>query len=291
MSIDTIIRSRGNDSLTLEEMQRRLPAIFAPQPHVSRSDRYVYVSTEDVMTALMEKGFVPVEARVTRSRDPDRKNYTKHMVRMRLLGETALAVGDTFLEVILRNAHDGTAAYDFMAGLFKLLCLNGMAVDDGTIASVHIRHAGNRDRQIQAVVDGAFQIVEHAPLALEAPKVWPAIKLTRDEQMAFAESARTVRFGDKEGNVDTPITAEQLLYVRREADRGTGPNGRSDLWRTFNVVQENTVKGGLHARIQNDRGRWRNMSTREVKSIDGDLKLNRALWQLASEMAKLKAAA
>jgi hypothetical protein len=33
------------------------------------------------------------------------------------------------------------------------------------------------------------------------------------------------------------------------------------------------------------------MSTREVTSIDGDLKLNRALWQLGSEMAKLKAAA
>ena len=288
---DTMIRSRGNDSLTLEEMQRRLPAIFAPQPHVSRSDRYVYVSTEDMMSALMEKGFAPVEARVSRSRDPDRQNYTKHMVRMRLLGETALAVGDTYLEVILRNAHDGTAAWEFLAGLFKLLCLNGMAVDNGTIASVHVRHAGNRERQIQAVVDGAFQIVEHAPLALEAPKVWPTIELTRDEQMVFADAARTVRFGNAEGVVDTPITVEQLLYVRREADRGTGPNGRSDLWRTFNVVQENTVKGGLHARIQNDQGRWRNMSTREVKSIDGDLKLNRALWQLASEMAKLKPAA
>ena len=291
MTTDTIIRSRGNDSLTLEEMQRRLPAIFAPQPHVSRSDRYVYVSTQDVMSALMEKGFRPVEARVSRSRDLDRQNYTKHMVRMRLFGETALAVGDTFLEVILRNAHDGTAAYELLAGLFKLLCLNGMAVDTDTIASVHVRHAGNRERQIQSVVDGAFQIVEHAPLALEAPKVWPTIELTRDEQMVFADAARTVRFGNAEGVVDTPITAEQLLYVRREADRGTGPNGRSDLWRTFNVVQENTIKGGLHARIQNDRGRWRNMSTRGVNSIDGDLKLNRALWQLASEMAKLKAAA
>ena len=207
-----------------------------------------------------------------------------------LFGETALAVGDTFLEVILRNAHDGTAAYELLAGLFKLLCLNGMAVDTDTISSVRVRHAGNHERQIQQVVDGAFNIIEHAPLALEAPKVWPTIKLTRDEQMVFADAARTVRFGDKDGNVDTPITAEQLLYARREADRAPGPNNESDLWRTFNVVQENTIKGGLHARIQNDQGRWRNMSTREVKSIDGDLKLNRSLWKLASEMAKLKAA-
>jgi hypothetical protein len=272
-------------------MQRRLPAIFAPQPHESRSDRYVYVSTQDVMSALMNEGFVPVEARVSRSRDQDRQNYTKHMVRMRLLGETALAVGDTFLEVILRNAHDGTAAYELLAGLFKLLCLNGMAVANDTIASVHVRHAGNRDKQIQSVVDGAFEIIHNAPLALEAPKVWPTIELNRDEQMAFATAARTVRFSDKDGHVDTPITAEQLLYPRREADRATGPNGRSDLWRTFNVVQENTTKGGLSGFTINDSGRRRRMSTREIKSIDGDLKLNRELWRLASKMAELKAAA
>jgi hypothetical protein len=266
-------------------MQRRLPAIFAPQPHESRSERYVYVSTQDVMSALMNEGFVPVEARVSRSRDQDRQNYTKHMVRMRLLGETALAVGDTFLEVILRNAHDGTAAYELLAGLFKLLCLNGMAVANDTIASVHVRHAGNRDRQIQSVVDGAFQIIHNAPLALEAPRTWPTIELNRDEQMAFATAARTVRFGDPEGHVDTPITAEQLLHPRRPQDEG------SDLWRVFNRVQENTVKGGLRGYSVNDRGRRRRMSTREVTSIDGDLKLNRALWQLGSEMAKLKAAA
>src|SRR6266576_2327610 len=278
----TILRARAGDTLSLDEMRQRLPAIFAERPHESRSERYVYVSTKDVMGALIEEGFEPVEARVSRSRDANRQNFAKHLVRLRYREEKKLQVGDTLLEVFLRNAHDGTAAYELGAGLFKLLCLNGMTVDDGTIASVHIRHSGNRERQLKQVVDGAYQIIEHAPLALEAPKVWPTINLTRDEQMAFAESAHIVRFGDAEGTVDTPIKADQLLHPRREADRG------DDLWRVFNRVQENTTKGGLSARYRNDRQQWRTATTREVRGIDGDIKLNRALWMLASEMAKLK---
>jgi len=61
-------------------------------------------------------------------------------------------------------------------------------------------------------------------------------------------------------------------------------------------VQENTIKGGLTARQPdtfNERGRrerGRLVSTRQVKGIDQDVKLNRALWQLAERMAELKGA-
>jgi hypothetical protein len=284
---DTILRAPRTDSLSLEEMRARLPAIFATEPHESRSDRYVYVSTEAVLMAMIKEGFAPVEARVSRCRDAGRKPFTKHMVRLRHQGDQKnLQVGDTLLEVFLRNAHDGTAAYELGAGLFKLLCLNGMTVAKEVIASVYVRHSGNEQKQIDAVVNGAYQIIERAPLALEAPRVWPTIDLIPEEEQAFAEAARVVRFGDSDGNVDTSVTASQLLHARRPQDQG------SDLWKTFNRVQENSVKGGLGANIRNPQtGKWRRSHTREVKSIDGDLKLNRALWLLASEMAKLKQAA
>jgi hypothetical protein len=279
---DAVLRARPSESLTLEEMRASLPAIFAPQPHESRSDRYVYVSTEEVLGALMAEGFLPVEARVARSRDQGRAGFAKHMVRLRK-DAADLKVGDTYFETILKNAHDGSACYDASAGLWRLLCLNGMAVGEGTVSSVHIRHSGNRDRQIGAVVEGAYQLIEQAPMVMDAPRLWPSIELTRDEQMVYADAARTLRFGDAQGEVDTPITAEQLLLPRRPQDSGR------DLWTTFNVVQENAIKGGLRAAFRDDRQRWRRMSTREVKGIDADIKLNRALWTVASEMAKLKA--
>jgi hypothetical protein len=100
----------------------------------------------------------------------------------------------------------------------------------------------------------------------------------------FAEAAHTVRFADSEGTVDTPITASMLLTPRRRDDAG------NNLWETFNRVQENAVKGGLRARAERKLGQrfGRMVRTREVKGIDQDVKLNRALWQLAEKMAELK---
>jgi hypothetical protein len=55
----------------------------------------------------------------------------------------------------------------------------------------------------------------------------------------------------------------------------------------MNVVQENVIKGGLSA-MRRDGRETRRVTTREVRGIDQDVKLNRALWQLAERMAELK---
>ena len=72
----------------------------------------------------------------------------------------------------------------------------------------------------------------------------------------------------------------QLLRARRSEDRS------SDLWTTFNRVQENTIKGGLSGR--NKQGR--RTTTRAVNGIDQDVKLNRALWVLAQALRTQQAA-
>lgn len=60
----------------------------------------------------------------------------------------------------------------------------------------------------------------------------------------------------------------------------------------MNRVQENVIKGGLHGVQRGENGHgWRNVTTRPVKGIDQDVKLNRALWQLAERMAELKGVA
>ena len=65
----------------------------------------------------------------------------------------------------------------------------------------------------------------------------------------------------------------------------------------MNRVQENVIKGDLHARTtprHDEHGNFvpsRRVSTREVKGIDQDVRLNRSLWMLAEKMAELKGAA
>jgi hypothetical protein len=71
--------------------------------------------------------------------------------------------------------------------------------------------------------------------------------------------------------------------MRRYDDRA------SDLWTTFNAVQENVIRGGITAMGRNATGQRRRVTTREVNGIDQNRSLNRALWMLAERMAELKA--
>lgn len=289
---DLSLRAKAGDSLTLDEMRQRLPAIFAEGAHESRSDRYVYISTQDMLAELMKRDFVPVEARVSRTKDESRRGFTKHMLRLRSRSDIEAKpyaegrkVGDTSFEVILRNAHDGTGSYQFMAGLFRLVCLNGMVVSDGELENVKVLHTGNRQRQLDQVVEGAFTVLEQGPKVMETVQRWREISLVPDERMALAEAAHHVRFADAQGEIKTPIKPEQLLHARRHVDTS------NDLWTTFNTIQENTLRGGLTAFGRDANNHVRRVSTREVRGIDGDVKLNRALWQLAAKLAEIKTGA
>lgn len=282
--------SRTATPLTLEQVAQYAPSSMAIAPHESRSDRYTYIPTREVIVGMQDAGFSPYSATQSRTRDESRKDFTKHMIRFRRMADMSrqAIVGELVPEIVMVNAHDGTAAYNLMAGIWRFVCGNGMMVSDSMLASVHIQHKGDIVGQ---VIEGSLAIASHSDKALDTIKTWQNLQLTQGEQSAFAESAHILRFADAEGKVNTPITAAQLLQVRRMEDSG------KDLWRTFNRVQENVIKGGLSARTQasvDAQGRRiapRRVSTREVKGIDQDVKLNRSLWHLAERMAELKSAA
>jgi len=57
---------------------------------------------------------------------------------------------------------------------------------------------------------------------------------------------------------------------------------------TFNAIQENMIRGGLHGQKRNAEGRIRRSQTRAINGIDQNVNLNRALWTLAEGMQHLK---
>lgn len=72
---------------------------------------------------------------------------------------------------------------------------------------------------------------------------------------------------------------DDILQVRRNEDKS------DDLWTTYQRVQENMTKGGVWGKTA--KGKFQR--TRPVNGIDGDVKLNRALWEMAEKMKELKA--
>ena len=299
-AINPSVALRLQNPLSMDELRHYAPSAFATSAHESRSARYTYIPTSDVIDGLMREGFQPFKATQGRSRVAGKAEYTKHMIRFRHPDSFSAIqkVGDSVPEVVLVNSHDGTSAYKLSAGLFRLVCSNGLMVSDSTVEMLSIQHKGDIVRD---VIEGSFQIVGQSEKALARADEWNQLQLTAGEQGAFADAARQLRFSDVEGKITSPITAEQLLRPRREADAVGLINWRTpaapkpDLWHTLNVVQENVVRGGLHGTQRgvdtNGRPTFRRVTTREVRGIDQDVKLNRALWMLAERMAELKGAA
>lgn len=261
--------------LTDERIRTLAPSVFAAEPHSSRSARYAYIPTAEVLQGLRAQGFEVFSAAQARCRDASRVEHTKHLLRLRHLGQEgrALDVGDAVAEICLLNSHDGTSAYQMLAGMFRVICRNGLMVSDRTVASVKVPHSG---KVTDRVVSGAFEILDGCTRVVEDCQRMRAINLTADEQGVFARAALQVRYDEGAA----PIAADVLLRPRRLEDRA------GDLWTVFNKVQENAVRGGLAGRT----AAHKPTTTREVRGIDQSVKLNRALWQLADEMARLKEA-
>ncbi|HBO3354309.1 TPA: DUF945 domain-containing protein [Pseudomonas aeruginosa] len=261
---------RSDHPLSDDQIRSMAPSIFAETAHESRSERYSYIPTAAVLAELRSEGFQPFMVCQTRVRHEDRREFTKHMLRLRHASQIN---GNEANEVILLNSHDGTSSYQMIAGMFRFVCHNGLVCGD-TLADVRVHHKGNVAEQ---VIEGAYEILQGFDQVQEARDAMRLIALDEGEQEVLARSALALKY-DAPDKV-MPVTEAQVLMPRRFDDRG------SDLWSTFNRIQENLVKGGLHGR--NAHGR--RQRTRPVQGIDQNVRLNRALWMLADGMRQLKA--
>lgn len=267
-------------ALTEDELFRLAPSIFATEAHSSRSERFKPIATIEVVRGLAKEGFAVVGAQQSVTRLPDRKNFTRHQLRLRRLDDTKYQVGDTVAEMLLKNANDGTAAYDLMSGLFRIRCLNSMVAKVGELSSCKVRHSGDA---VNKVIEGTFAVIDESRKALAAPEKWSGLQLRGEEKVALAKAADVLRFGEEEPDDALMNTDrhQQLLNPRRWDDRA------SDLWTTFNVVQENVIRGGIERYRYDANGIVRRGKSREVKGIDQSNALNKALFVLANEMAKI----
>ena len=177
--------------------------------------------------------------------------------------------------MILKNSSDGSSAYEMSAGIFRLVCSNGLVVGSED-TTYKVRHSGSA---VGDVIDVASRIIDNFDIVTEQIELMKSVQLTEPLQIAFANAALAARFdGD-----DKPLSARQVLRPRRQADVN------ADAWTVFNRVQENVLKGGLLGVTTNALGRTTRRRTREVRGIDQNTALNRALWTLGVEVAKLAA--
>ena len=270
---------RGDQPLSEDQMRGAAPSIFAEGKHESRSERYTYIPTIDVLRGLRKEGFEPFMVAQGASRVEGKAEFTKHMIRMRHAGQVQTRPEAN--EIILINSHDGASSYQMLAGMFRFVCCNGLVVGE-VVEDIRIPHKGNIQGE---VIEGAFRVLDEFEAVNEHTEAMKALQLQPPEEIAFATAALALRFGERGveetgGHKPAPVTAEQLIEARRPEDIG------HSLWTTFQRVQENVIRGGQPGRS----AQGRRLQTRPVGSIDRGVSLNRALWMLAEEMRQIKAA-
>ena len=262
---------KSNTPIPLDVLRMNVPSIFAEEKHHSRSERYTYVPTSEIVEGLDKEGFRPFfacQARV-RAENEDRAEFAKHMIRFR---HASTINSDVANEIILVNSHDGSTSYQMMAGAFRFVCQNGLICGD-LVEDIRVRHSGNI---VDNVIEGAYSILDQFGNVESSKEGMKSLVLRPEEKRIFANAALTLKY---EG--EAPIASDALLNANRREDRDD-----PSLWGTFNTVQENLVRGGQLSRSSNNR----RTRTRAVNGIGQNVQLNRALWTLAEEMKKLKAA-
>jgi hypothetical protein len=288
MTITRFGRTRSNGAVNFtsrtgsiepDRLRQIAPSVFAEGAHGSRSAAYKYIPTSEILAGLAREGFRPYAVMQGGSREEEKRGFTKHLIRLRHDSQQ-LQVGGTHNEIVLLNSHDGTSSYRLMAGVFRLICGNGMVVAQNLIDDIRIPHKGNIEGQ---VIEGCISILDRLPEVSESVNEMAALRLTEGERQAFARAALVARYDDPEK--PAPVKAEQILTLRRNEDAAP------TMWNTLNAVQENLVRGGLGYVQRNENGRLvARRRTREIGGIDQNTNINRALWALAEEMKKLKTA-
>ncbi|MDJ0447374.1 hypothetical protein ACSSV1_002094 [Labrenzia sp. MBR-25] len=263
----------GREALDNEALFRHVPSVFAREAHDSRSERYVYVPTIEIVEGLRREGWFPFFAVQSVPRDGSRHGHAKHMLRLRR--DDGIGMPEA-AEVIIVNSHDGTSAYQMFAGMLRFVCTNSMIAGE-RFEEVRVPHKGGiQDR----IIEGVYTVAEDFPRLIDATETMKDTRLSRDEQQVLAEASLVARYGEEE----SPVRPDQIIAPRRREDVG------QNLWQTFNVIQENLIRGGLDGRRQTADGRIRRSRTRPINGIDQNVGLNRALWTLAEGMQRLKTA-
>jgi len=255
-----------------EQIKEIAPAVFTQKPSNEVSKHYTHIPTTKVINDMRTLGWDVVDVKEVKARKAKTRGVQKHMVVFRnpdvvINGED----GDTvFPQILLTNSHDGKNAFTFTAGLFRLICENGLVISTTQFEDVKMRHMGYTFEDLQQNIR---EMVEKLPLTVESMNKMKEVEMKQEQALEFAKRALETRFDEKQMN-RIKVDLDALLTPTRVEDKG------NDVWSVFNVVQEKIIDGDFEY-ITGSKTR----KARRVKNFKQDQKINKELFELALEYA------
>ena len=256
--------------MTKEQMREAAPAVFTMTPSNEVSKHYTHIPTTKVIDDMELLGWGVVDVKEVKARKAKTRGVQKHMVVLRnqavvINGED----GDTgFPQILLTNSHDGKNAFTFTAGLFRMICENGLVISTTQFEDVKMRHMGYTFEDLQ---ENIREMVGRLPLTVESMNKMKQVEMEEKSILEFAKKALTTRFNELQMK-RIKVDLKELVNPTRKEDMG------NDVWSVFNVVQEKIIHGDFEY-ISGTKVR----KARKVKNFKQDQKINKELFDLALE--------
>ena len=266
---------------SLEELKEIAPSIFTKKGSDKTSSKYTHIPTDRVIKDLELLGWGVVDAKEVNARQD--KGYQKHLVVFRnpdvsINKKSTNVDGEVFEDIVfpqilVTNSHDGKNSFKFQAGLYRMVCENGLVIADQQFEDYTIRHMGYDFEALQGVIK---DMISNLDLTVESMNKMKKIELDENQQFEFAKKLLDIRV---EGT-DNLYREEQIgdiLVPQRKEDFG------DDLWSVFNRVQENIVEGNF--KYYNAKTLGTERQARPIKNFKQDMDVNKKLFSAALEYA------
>ena len=273
--------------LTKEDIARQAPIVLASSPTAEVSSQYTFASTETVIDDLAELGWFPTQVGQRASRKKETR-FSPHLVRfsnpdLKITKGDAGSENVSYPQILLKNRHDGLGKFEFSMGIFRLVCSNGLVIATAKFGEVKIAHRGYSFQEIRDMVR---QRTEALPEQILVMNSMQDRMLSRSEQEALAQQAIVLRSNTQAGTEEAlelikrvdKVSLNELLTPVRKEDSGT------DLWNTYQVVQERISKG-LFSMPMGAKAKVRRV--REISSFEKDLDFNKELFTTAKSFLEV----
>lgn len=257
-----------DNGLKLATIKSVAPAVFSTQKDPDRSTSFGHVGTWELFSPMRDLNYVPVQVMQSGSRKPNGMQYARNLIRFRQVADLGSKLAEIF-EIVVVNADNGTAAFKFLPGYLRSICMNGCIF--GTFMySLSIQH---RRGWLDDAVEQVTNLTRQSYSIMEVIDDYKAIELDPEGQLQLAEYAHSIRFAGRE----VPFTAQDLLTPHDRAPQD------STLFSVMQDIQFWMVNGTLTAQAEGKRV----SAMRPVHSVRDSVRYNTAIAD-AAEIVRRK---
>jgi hypothetical protein len=230
------------------------------------TDKYVQTDDIHVVQTLNSHGWYITSYKEVNPHKNERQGFQKYLAVYENPDFPGISQGKA--QLLQRGSHDGSTKLVLDAGFFTFVCANGLIVGDRLFEPISVKHIGNLALELNHAVD---KFVNICPKMFEQVQSMAVREMKDFEANEFARRALTLRFPEDPNKLDPKVL---LVAQHREQQEDT-------LWNVLNRVQENIIRPSKDIKIVTPSNKERKL--RGINNIDVTVKLNKDLWELASQ--------